>query len=125
MHRAPSPRLCHRLAHRFDEYLRDFWTGELAWWNLARLQHLAHPGATKRHVLLIAMRAGFRRCHRITGAAEEGMIEEHGRDAKLRGIKVREYIMRIIRAVIVAYACMVAPHDEMRTPVVLAHQRAE
>ena len=53
------------------------------------------------------------------------MIEEHGRDAKLGGIKVREYIMRIIRAIIVAYACVVAPDDEMRTAVVLAHQRVE
>src|SRR5712692_1303095 len=53
------------------------------------------------------------------------MIEEHGRDAKLRGIEVREDMMRIIRAIVITDACMVTPDNEMRTSIVLAHERVE
>src|SRR5713226_93560 len=117
--------LRYRLGHRFNQHLCHLWTRELAGGNLARLQHLAHFGATERDMMLTAMRAGLRRGHRVARAAEEGMIEEHRRNAKFSGIEFCEDVMRIVCAVVVADAGMVAPDDEMRTAIVLAHQRVE
>src|SRR5258708_8254656 len=76
-------------------------------------------------MLLTAMRAGLRRGHGITGAAEEGMIKEHGCNTELRRVEFSKDVMSIVGAVIVANTRVVAPHDEMRTPVVLAHQGME
>src|SRR5258708_17177268 len=76
-------------------------------------------------MLLTAMRAGLRRGHGITGAAKEGMIKEHGCNTELRRVEFSKDVMSIVGAVIVANTRVVAPHDEMRTPVVLAHQGME
>src|SRR6266852_8195635 len=105
--------LRYRLAHRFNQHLCHLWTRELAGGNFARLQHLAHFGATECNMMLTAMRAGLRRGHRVARAAEEGMIEEHRRNAKFGGIEFCEDVMRIVCAVVVAHPGMVAPDDEI------------
>src|SRR5712692_250921 len=76
-------------------------------------------------MLITAMRAGLRGCHRVTGAAEEGVVKEHGGDAKLCRVELRKDVVSIIRAIVVANTGMVATDDERRAAVVLAHQSME
>src|SRR5260370_7909226 len=53
------------------------------------------------------------------------MIEEHRRDAQFSRIELRKDVVSVIRAIVVAYTCVIAPHDEMRATIVLAHERVE
>src|SRR5690242_19814127 len=105
-----------RLAHRFNQNFCDFWAGEFARRDFASLQHLTHLCAAECYMLITAMRAGFRRGHRITGTAEEGMIKKHGRNAEFRRVELGKDVLSVIGAIIVADTGMVAPYDEMRTP---------
>src|SRR5579875_3243120 len=76
-------------------------------------------------MLVAVMWTGLGRGHTVTGAAEEGVVEEHGRDAQFGRVKVGEDVVSIISTVVVADTGVVAAYDEVRATIVLTHQRVE
>ena len=64
------------LAHRFQQHLCHLGTRELARGYLTRAQQLPHFRAAQGHMLLVAMRAGLRGGHRVTGTAEKSPASE-------------------------------------------------
>src|SRR5579884_184309 len=76
-------------------------------------------------MVIAAVRAGLRGRHRVTDAAEEGMIEAHRRDAQFRRVELGKDALGIEGTVVVANASMIASDDEMRAAVILAHQGVE
>ncbi len=53
------------------------------------------------------------------------MVEEHRRDAELFRIELGKDVVSVVGAVVVAYTGMVAANYEVRTAIVLTHQRVE
>src|SRR2546428_7866575 len=53
------------------------------------------------------------------------MVKKHWCNAQFDGVKLCKDRMRIVGPVIVPHASMVAPNDEVRTAIVLAHQGVE
>src|SRR5258708_34326327 len=76
-------------------------------------------------MVFAAMRARLRRCHSITCAAEKGMLEEQRRDTEFDRVKLREDVVCIISAVVIAHPGMVTSYNKVRTTVILAYQRVK
>ena len=74
-----------------------------------RVEHLAHLGAGQDEVLVVAVRAGLVGGHALAGVAVEGVLEEERRDAELTGLELVEDLLRVVGAVVVADAGVVAP----------------
>ncbi len=55
----------------------------------------------------------------------EHLVEQQRRDAKLLGRQRSDQPLRVERTVVIAYAGLVAPHDEVGATVILAHQRVQ
>ena len=114
-----------RRAHRLDEHLGHLRPAELRRRDAARGEHLAHLRAGERDVLLRRVRAGLGRGHPVAALAVEGVVEEERRDRPARRVELVEDVLRVVGAVVVADAGVVAADDEVRAAVVLAHQRVE
>src|SRR5262245_8048614 len=69
------------------------------------------------------MRAGLRRRHRAAGVAPERVLEEHRLDVELVGLELVEDPLRVVGAVVVPDARVVAADDEVRAAEVLAADR--
>ena len=108
-----------------DEHRRHFRSAEFGRRRLARAQHVAHLRAAQHDVRLGPVRAGLGRCHGAARATEEGVIEEQWLDAQLARRERAEDVVRVVGAVVVADAGMVAADDEVRAAVVLADQGVE
>src|SRR5215210_4531960 len=106
-----------------DQYLGHLGPRELDRGQLAALAQRAHLRPGQEDVFVATVRAGLRRRHRAADAAEERMLEEHRLDPELVGLEVAEDQLRVVRAVVVADAGVVATDDEVRAAVVLAADR--
>src|SRR5882762_3422390 len=91
------------LLHSLNQYLRHLGTREFAWWDLTIAQQLADLGAAQNDMLLTIVRACLAGCHGITDTTEEGMVEEHGCNPQLGGIKIGKDRMGIIGAIVVPH----------------------
>src|SRR5262245_17641563 len=69
------------------------------------------------------MRAGLRRRHRAAGVAPERVLEEHRLDVELVRLELVEDELRVVCAVVVADARVVAADDEVGAAEVLAADR--
>src|SRR5438552_1681517 len=69
------------------------------------------------------VRARLRRRHRTARLAPERVLEEHRLDVELVRLELVEDQLRVVGAVVVADAGMVAADDEVRAAVVLAAER--
>ena len=69
------------------------------------------------------MRARLRARHRAARLAPERVLEEHRLDVELVRLELVEDQLRVVRAVVVADARVVAADDEVRAAVVLAADR--
>src|SRR5437763_17094430 len=76
-------------------------------------------------MLLIAMWTSFRGCHRVASTTEEGVVKEHRCNGKLRRVELSKNEVCVIFAIVGPYTGMIAAHNEMRTPIVLAHECME
>src|SRR6266516_176651 len=76
-------------------------------------------------MVITAVRAGLRGCHRVAGATEEGVVEEHRCDAQLGRVELCKDVVSIIGTIVTPYTCMIAAYNEMRAAIVLAHQGME
>src|SRR6266702_4384916 len=74
-------------------------------------------------MVVAAVRARLRCRHRAAYAAPERVLEEHRLDSQLVWLELVEDELRVVGAVVVADARVVAPDDEMRAAVVLAADR--
>ena len=74
-------------------------------------------------MVVAAVRARLRRRHRAAGLAPERVLEEHRLDPELVRLEVVEDELRVVGAVVVADARVVAADDEVRAAVVLAADR--
>src|SRR5262249_55035532 len=108
-----------------DQRLRDFGPCELDRWNLALRKHLAHACAAQTDMMSLVMRTGFERGHPVALPAIEGVVEKHRRDLQLFRRELTEYQLRVVGAVVIAHAGMVAADDEVRTTVVLPNGGVE
>ena len=88
-------------------------------------QHVAHLRAGERDAVLLAVGARLRRRHALAPVAPEGVLEVQRRDAQLAGRELVEDLLRVVRAVVVADAGVVATDDEVRAAVVLAADRVQ
>src|SRR5207248_1210038 len=93
---------------RLNEHLRHFRPAELRRKRLPITQQLADSGAAQHDVRLRSMRAGLGRRHAIARAAEERVIEEQRLNAELARGKRAKDMVRVVRAVVVANACVIA-----------------
>ena len=71
-------------------------------------------------MVVAAVRTRFRRRHLAARAAEERVLEEHRLDVELVRLELVEDQLRVVGAVVVPDAGMVAADDEVRTAVILA-----
>src|SRR5262245_60142497 len=97
------------LAHRRDEDVGHLGTAELGWGTLARPQELTHLGARQRHVVGRVVGAGLARRHAGAAAAVEAVLEAQRGDPDLLGRVALEDALRVVGAVVVADAGVVAP----------------
>ena len=74
-------------------------------------------------MVVAAVRARLRRRHRAAGVAPERVLEEHRLDAELVRLELVEDELRVVGAVVVADARVVAADDEVRAAEVLAADR--
>src|SRR5204863_3165206 len=74
-------------------------------------------------VVVAAVRAGLRRGHRAADLAPERVLEEHRLDPELVRLELIEDALRVVRAVVVADACVITADDEVRAAEVLAADR--
>ena len=79
------------------------------------------PG--QRHAILLAVRARLRRRHPLAAVAPERVLEVQRRDPELARLELLEDLLRVVGAVVVADAGVVATDDEVRAAVVLAADR--
>src|SRR5690349_7343144 len=106
-----------------DEHLCDLGSRELRRWQLALREQLAHLRAREEDVVVAPVRAGLRRRHLAADLAEERVLEEHRLDVELVRLELVEDQLRVVGAVVVADAGVVAADDEVRAAVVLAADR--
>ena len=110
---------------RLDQHVGDLGPRELLRRPLAAAEHLAHGRAREEHLVLVARRRGLRRRHRLRQLAEERVLVLERLDAQLAGLELVEDVLRVVGAVVVADAGVVAADDEVRAAVVPAHERVE
>ena len=108
-----------------NQDLGDFLAGELVRGLLALAEHLAHLGPREEQMRLLRVGAGLRRAHALALVAPERVLEEQRRDAELLGVDVVEDPLRVVGAVVVTDAGVVAAHDEVGAAVVLADDRVK
>ena len=113
------------MLHAVDQHLGHLGPRELGRRHLALAQHLAHLGAAEDDVLAGVVRAGLGAGHAAAALAVERVLEEERRDAHLAGLELVEDVLRVVGAVVVADAGVVAADDEVRAAVVLAHDGVE
>src|SRR4029453_9931444 len=97
-----------------DQHLGDLWPRELDRRNLAVAEQLAHLRPREEDVVVAAVRTGLRRDHRRADLAVGGVLEEHRLDVELVRLELVEDQLRVVGAVVVADAGVVAADDEMR-----------
>src|SRR6266542_1642642 len=95
-----------------DQDLSHLGAAELLRRLLAVAEHLPHLRPAQEDVFLLAVRAGLARRHALALVAPEGVLEEEGLDAELVDVQLVEDLLRVIGAVVVADARVVAAHDE-------------
>jgi hypothetical protein len=66
------------------------------------------------------VRAGFGGRHPHALLAEEGVLEEERRYAKLSGLKLLEDVLGVVSSVVAADSGVIPPYDEVGAAVVLA-----
>ena len=108
---------------RVDQHLRDLGPRELDRRHLALAEHLAHLRPRQEHAVVRPVRARLRARHRPADVAPERVLEEHRLDVELVRRELVEDELRVVRAVVVADAGVVAADDEVRAAVVLAADR--
>jgi hypothetical protein len=69
--------------------------------------------------------AGFFRCHSVALLAVERCVETDRRDAELAWLEFEELSLRVVGAVEIADAGVIASNDEMRATVILARDGVE
>src|SRR5215831_20471743 len=106
-----------------DQHLGHLRPRELRRRQLARGEELPHLRPREEDVVVATMRARLRRRHLAADTAEEGVLEEHRLDVELVRRELVEDPLRVVRAVVVADARVVAADDEVRAAVVLAADR--
>src|SRR5690606_24092215 len=111
--------------HPLDEHLADLRTRELAREHLAPGEHLADLRAGEENPVVLAVRTGLGGNDCLALPAVEGVLEHERRDVDQLRVELLEDELRVVRAVVVADAGMVAPDDEVRAAVVLAGNGVE
>src|SRR5206468_6379086 len=71
------------------------------------------------------VRTGLGRRHATALLAVERVLEAHGVNAELPWRETVENALRVVRAVVGPDPRVVAAHDEMSAPVILAYERVE
>src|SRR5215813_2451653 len=112
-------------AQSLDQDLRDFGPREFHRRNFALRQHLAHARPAQADMVRLIVRTGLARSHPVALAAEEGVVKKHRRDLQFAGLERAEDELRVVGAVIIAHARVIAPDDEVRAAVVLPDDRVE
>src|SRR6266566_5170633 len=106
-----------------DQHLCDLGPRELDRRQLARRKQLPHLRAGEEDVIVSSVWAGLGRGHLAADLAPERVLEEHRLDIELVRLEVVEDQLRVIRAVVVADARVVATDNEVRAAVVLPADR--
>ena len=125
LRRGRGDRRCLHAAVVLAKHLGHFRPGEFARQGAALAQDLADTRARQLDSRRCVVRAGTGRCQRLARTAEERRLELERRDAEFLGREPVEDLLRVVRAIVVADAGMVASDDQMRDAVVLADQRME
>src|SRR5947209_6682646 len=99
-----------------------FGARELGRRKLAGAKHGSNLRATQADAVFDGMRAGFLRCHVPAAVAEERVLEEQWLNAELSRLELREDMLGVVGAVIVADTGMIPSHDEMRATEILADE---
>src|SRR5262249_3973903 len=107
--------------HCRNQDFRDLRPRELRGWDLAAPQHVSHRRTRKRNASAGLMGTSLGGGHALALLAVKGMLEHERHDSDLVAPKLSEDLLRVVSAVIVADSSMIAPHDKMRAPIVLAH----
>src|SRR5260370_42296425 len=103
--------------HSLDQHLRDLGPREFRRWQPTCRQHSAYRCATQGHLVLQAMGTGLGRGHPGTAPTVERVLELERHDAKLVRRELVEKPLRIIGAVVRAYAGMITAHANVRPAV--------
>src|SRR5215213_3608987 len=111
------------IAVRVDQHLGHLRPGELDRGELSGCEQLADLRPGEEDVSVAAVWACLRRRHLTAHSAVERVLEEHRLDVELVRLELVEDQLRVVGAVVVADAGVVAPDDEVRAPVVLPADR--
>src|SRR5919201_382365 len=106
-----------------DQDLSHLGAAEFLGRQFAVAEHLPHLRAAQEDVVVGAVRAGLARRHALALVAPEGVLEEERLDAELVDVEFVEDLLRVVGAVVVAHARVVAPDDEVGAAVVAAGDR--
>src|SRR3954447_11353546 len=108
-----------------DQDLSHLRAAELLRRKLTVAEHLPDLRAAQEDVVLLAVRTGLARPHALALVAPERVLEEERLDAELVDVDFVEDLLRVVGAVVVTDAGVVAPDDEVGAPVVPTCDRVE
>src|SRR5262249_47992881 len=99
--------------HRRDEDVGHLGAAELLGRPLAGAEEVAHLGPGQKDVVRLVVRAGLAGGHPAAAPAEEAVLEAERGDADLLGRVAVEDLLRVVGAVVVADAGVIASDDEV------------
>src|SRR5262245_53074178 len=116
---------CFFFSDPVDQDLSYLGAGEFGRKHFAALEHLAHLRAAQDDMILFAMRARLGRNDAAALFAIKGVLEFERRDADLFGSEIVKHQLRVVGAIIVAHAGVIAPDDHVRAAVIFAAEGVE
>src|SRR6476659_6030750 len=108
-----------------DQDRGNLFPRELVRRRFAAREHLPYLGPRQEEMRLLGVRARLVRGHSLAVVAPEGVLEEQRLDPELADVDVVEDPLRVVGAVVIAHAGVVAADDEVGTAVVAADDRVE
>ena len=85
---------------------------------MARAQHLAHLGPRQNQAIAVVARTGLVGRHRRAASAEESVLEHQRHDSEFARSEPLEDFLRVVTAVVIADAGVIAPDDKVGATIV-------